>query len=147
MQNYSIDEIKLQNTYDKSNDTFKEILKDIFGENTFVKNIKDRIKSFEDACKHLGVDPGVVPNISSEKLKVITTALNEGWTPDWNDSSERKWYLFFEYSQEAKRLVFNYVNVWLTITNASSRLCFKSRDLAEYAFEQFKDLYEDYINN
>ncbi len=147
MQSYSIDEIKLQNTYDKSSDTFKEILKDIFGKETFITNIKDKVKTFEDACNLLKVDPSAIPNISSEKLKVITKALNEDWKPDWSNSSERKWYLFFEHNEEAKGLVFDDVSDWNTVTIASSRLCFKSRDLAEYAAKQFKELYEDYINN
>jgi hypothetical protein len=146
MQSYNLDDNSLKKEYENGGAETKATLERLFGKETFITNIKDRIKSFEDACKYLGVDPSVVPNISSEQLKVITQALNENWKPDWSNSSERKWYLFFEYSEEAKRLVFDYVSDWLSHTYASSRLCFKSRDLAEYAAKQFKELYENYIN-
>ena len=62
-----------------------------------------KIKSYESACKALGLKP-----ISDEvfnafqkedrktmeayhKLAVITRAINEGWQPDWSNREERKY--------------------------------------------------------
>lgn len=62
-----------------------------------------KIKSYEAACKALGLKP-----ISDEvfnafqkedrktmaayhKLAVITRAINEGWQPDWSNRDERKY--------------------------------------------------------
>ena len=66
---------------------------------------------------------------------------NKTWTPDWSNYNERKYYPYFDLETG---LVFYYVDDRVTLTSASSRLCFKSRDSAEYAAEQFKELYERY---
>jgi len=65
------------------------------------------IKSYEDACKKLQLDPNALPDVSmlpeefrkavinSYKLFIIYKAINNGWTPNWNDSSEWKYYPWF----------------------------------------------------
>ena len=70
-----------------------------------------KIKTFEDACKALNLDPEqVLPIVSGvpekhqkaivshAKLVIIAEALNEGWQPDWNDSGEWKYYPWFRMS-------------------------------------------------
>ena len=121
------------------------------------------IKTVEDAYKVLGIDRHIaLPDYSKmpEKhhvaftahadLVIVIEALNfiennnETWQPNWSNYDERKYYPWFEYDEDLKRLVFHYVTGWFTTTRASSRLCFKSRDLAEYAAKQFEDLYNRY---
>ena len=122
-----------------------------------------KIKTFEAACKALKLNPAkVLPTVTTfpvkhrnalvahAKLIIIAEALNEGWQPNWNDSSEWKYYPWFEVKADEKNLsgsglayyVFAY---WLSLTAVGSRLCFKSRELAEYAGKQFKKLYEEYF--
>ena len=118
-----------------------------------------KIKSFEDACKALGLDPTKVPEVSMlpekhqkaliayYKLFIIAEALNAGWQPNWNDWDEYKYYpwLSVEASEEntsgSGLSFFDYAHAHSHST-VGSRLCFKTREIAEYAFEQFKELYE-----
>ncbi len=122
-----------------------------------------KIKTFEAACKVLKLNPAkVLPNVSSVPLKhraalvalallvIITEALNEGWQPNWNDSSEYKYHPYFRVNASAKKLsgsglaYFGYVR-WNSHSFVGSRLCFKSWELAKYAGKTFKKLYEEYF--
>lgn len=117
-----------------------------------------KIKTFEDACKALGIKP-TLPTvkglpakhqdaiIAHYKLVTITEALNEGWQPNWNDASEMKWEIWFEVEASAKNqsgsgLSFHDADGWHTLTGVGSQLCFKSSKLAEYAAKTFRKLYE-----
>ena len=117
------------------------------------------IKTFEAACKALKLNPlkclPVVTNmpkhhqaaiVANAKLVIIAEALNEGWKPNWNDSNEYKWHPYFEVRASKNKpsgsgLSFNDADSWNSYTVVGSRLCFKSRELAEYAGTHFKKLY------
>ena len=72
-----------------------------------MEKITDKIKSFEDACKHLRLNPNDLPVvdmlpekdrksiIAFYKLTIIIRALNEGWEPDWSNWDECKYYNWF----------------------------------------------------
>lgn len=111
------------------------------------------IKSFEQACEALkiGTDIPAFPlldeaearaQIAHYKLTVIAKALNEGWKPDWTDSEEYKYYPYFDMDPDTFSL--DDVDGDCYRSYVSSRLCFKSRELARYAATQFLDLYKDY---
>jgi hypothetical protein len=122
--------------------------------------ITDWIKTFEDACREMGIelDSKIAIEAPAEladdlksigayaKLTIIARALNEGWKPDWTDSNQYKWHPFFEANKKAgfgfSRTRYGY---WLTHTSVGSRLCFKSEALAKYAGEQFIDIYNDFL--
>ncbi|MBS1988726.1 hypothetical protein JST56_07105 [Candidatus Dependentiae bacterium] len=76
------------------------------------------------------------------KLTVITRALNGGWTPDWNNSGEYKYYPWF-YCKDG--FSFFLVDSHFTGTGVGSRLCFRNEEIAEYAATQFIDLYKSYF--
>jgi hypothetical protein len=105
-------EIKKENAltaYKAGGEPEKKLLRNLFGEKTFSEKITDRVKTFEDACEVLGIRPeDVLHSAHSDyleteidainafaKLTVIVRALNEGWKPDWNNSSEYKYYPWF----------------------------------------------------
>lgn len=65
--------------------------------------VTERIKTFEDACREIGVAPEEYENkfanapadvIAFLKLRVITAALNEGWEPKFTED-EWRWYPWF----------------------------------------------------
>jgi hypothetical protein len=76
-----------------------------------MEKITDKIKSFEDACKHLRLNPNDLPVvdmlpekdrksiIAFYKLTIIIRALNEGWEPDWSNWDEWK------YSEEKQNFI------------------------------------------
>ena len=119
-------------------------------------DIKDKVKSFEDACKVLDITPSVPvvtgipekyqkPLIANYQLMVIAEALNEGWTPDWSNGEWDKWYPWFnmDNTSSAGRFSFHVAVVQRSLSLVGSRLCFKSEELADYAGTQFLELYRE----
>ena len=125
---------------------------------------KERIKSFEEACLSLGLDPTQLPVVANlpekdqqsiiafYKLTIITRALNEGWEPNWADFSERKYFNYLYFGGDAyygsicglsASIAYNVFSYACSAFGA--RLAFKSRELAEYAYSQFKELYWQYV--
>lgn len=120
------------------------------------KDIKERIKTFDDVIRELGDDPQDFKNaisimdepdeIAYVKLKLIAKALNEGWKPDWTDSNEYKYYPWFRMgSSSGGGFSYDGYDFGYAVSDVGSRLCFKSRRLAEYAGEQFEELYKEYF--
>lgn len=154
--------------------------------------ITERVKTFEDAVAVLGENNTLVRqyhlyeqqmNGNEEdmrdltaflKLRIITATLNQGWTPDWTNSNEWKYYPWFclytedEYNdldaddkERCCRVVgrsYNDANAYggLVCAYAShassgshasygSRLAFKTRELALYAGKQFVDIWCDFV--
>ena len=120
------------------------------------------IKTFAQACKAVGHDPKKLPDVSALpkkyqaaliahfKLVIITEALNEGWTPNWNDSNQFKYSPYFRVNaSKDKPAGFGFSGTdydgWLARTSVGSRLCFKSSELALYAAKQFEKLYIEYF--
>jgi hypothetical protein len=116
-----------------------------------------KIKTFEGACKALKLDPvKALPKVSGmpkrhqeatiahAKLVIIAEALNEGWKPDWKNGQWDKWYPWF-WMNSGSGLSLVAVIFLRSASGVGSRLCFKSRELAEYAFKKFKKLYEAYF--
>lgn len=119
-------------------------------------DIKDKVKSFEDACKVLDITPSVPvvtgipekyqkPLIANYQLMVIAEALNEGWTPDWSNGEWDKWYPWFnmDNTSSAGRFSFYAAVSQDSYSAVGSRLCFKSEELADYAGTQFLELYRE----
>lgn len=111
------------------------------------------IKTFEDACKVLNIDstlpdfsrtPRLQKSLEAQyQLAVIAQALNGDWQPDWKDDDEQKFQLYWDMSDGGFSLC--YVNYDFQYTIVPSCLCFKSREIAEYAAETFYELYKSYM--
>lgn len=109
---------------------FKQVLEDTFTKDFFQpKKITDKIKTFEDACKHLGIDPNnfftiswYSQGISDEynsivnyaKAVIVAKALNEGWYPDWSDENQYKYYPYFRHVKGKGLVYFSYYD-WRTV--------------------------------
>lgn len=123
--------------------------------------ITEKVKSFEDAYNLLGLESANLPVvdmlpekdqksiIAFYKLTIILRALNEGWEPNWGDWDERKYYNWFyvEENGDPRSSGFRFDDTVCarTFADVGSRLCFKSKELAQYAAEQFKELYREYF--
>lgn len=129
------------------------------------EDITNRVKSYADACKVLGIEPmdeegmkaqGFRPDeIARRQLETITEALNEGWKPNWEDTDEYKYYPYFYIEVNEVKTEdgdtfgayagLSYANSHYAATIASanigSRLCFHNRETARYAGRTFTDLY------
>lgn len=128
------------------------------------EDITNRVKSYADACKVLGIEPmdedsmkaqGFRPDeIARRQLETITEALNEGWKPNWADTDEYKYYPYFyievsevqtEDDTFGASAGLSCANACGTASNTSanfgSRLCFHDRETARYAGRTFTNLY------
>jgi hypothetical protein len=72
-------------------------------------------------------------------LVIIAKAINGDWVPDWTDSSQWKYYPWFEMGSSSG-VGFSYHDyvAWRTYSTVGSRLCFKSSDLAKHAGQLFE---------
>jgi len=120
------------------------------------------IKSFKDACKKEGIDPLRLPEVSmidkgmgktliaAYKLFIIFKAINDGWTPDWNNKREYKYFPWFEVKADTARpsgfgfSASSYVG-WNAGTVCGSRLCTDSNEKALYIAKTFKAEYIDLL--
>ncbi len=129
----------------------------------FTEEVEDatRVTSYEEACERVGVEPLTEERIKAlelrpdevarKKLEVITAALNEGWSPDWNNTNEYKYYPYF-YIEPRKHgaaagLSFTSTDTAASFTSAhfGSRLCFHDHETARYAGKTFTELYEQLL--
>lgn len=156
METLSIQKKDAMTAFQKADESGKKLLTNLFG-NQLPINIKDRIKTFEDACAVLELDPdNILPYIKQtkdpeqisinayRKLITIARALNEGWKPDWKNSKELKYYPWFDMSS-GSGLSCPGSDHSYSGTTVGSRLCFKTSDLAIYAANQFADIYTEYF--
>jgi len=117
------------------------------------KEVTERIETFEDAMKETG--RLAVPEFSDVpedmrdyfkaqyKMVVIAEALNEGWKADWSDGDQAKYYPWFYVSSSGFAFDDASYNCSRPCAGCGSRLCFKTRELAEYAGRQFVQIWDD----
>ena len=161
------------------NPAIRELLINLFGKENVEpeqsKDVKERIKTFEDACKELGnANPlvfeynkavGISNNVKAYlQLRIICAALNEGWEPkfttdeyryypkeeidDMNEEDKGRVGCRYNYSANVNGgLVVAFANNVSSYANTlyASRLVFKSGELAEYAGKQFADIWDDFV--
>ena len=104
------------NAYKNGNQDQKALLENLFGKDIFQpKDIKERVKTFEDACGELGNEHPFVKSyekyvntasgeeadvIAYLKLRIIAAALNEGWEPTFYGDECRYYPWFYIYTKE-----------------------------------------------
>ena len=75
------------------------------------KELRERIKTFQDACREIGIDAeawnrdkislGLEPDVLAFlKLRIIVKALNEGWEPQFTEDECRYYPWFILYTRE-----------------------------------------------
>jgi hypothetical protein len=115
------------------------------------------IKTYEDACKKLGIDPLSLPDvlkqpekyrnatIAHHKLMIIYEAINNGWVPDWSNFNQYKYYPWFEVVSSGFAFSASYYDFTYLSTDVGSRLCTDSREKAVYIAKQFEAEYKSYL--
>lgn len=152
MENLQITKTNAITAYNNGDSSIKKALIDLFGKDFFTpKNIMDRVKTADDAFAIKGITIGSIVNdndttdeIAYKILKVIVEVLNEGWAPDWENSNQYKYYPWFDLSS-GSGLSCRGHGGRISGSAVGSRLCFKSRELAEYAGKQFIKEYTDFF--
>ena len=121
-------EIKIENAkaaFNTADESVKKVLlallpelKETEAQRATNRPITERVKTFEDACREIGVDPETVQSqweeagltmpdeVAYQKLRIIAAALNEGWEPKFTEE-EWRWYPWFYLCTEEELSVQN----------------------------------------
>ena len=117
----------------------------------------EQISSLEEACEYLGESDDEVKQLRilekvvglakhvvvEQELVVITKALNEKQTLDWDNHNEYKYFLWWYLGKNFRLNSCSYCD---SSSSVPTRLCFKSREIAMHASKKFKNKYEEYMN-
>ena len=111
----SIQKENVLSAYKHASEEHKALLENMFGKDMFQpQDIKERVKTFDDACEELGEDHQYVKayrewmrisyaeckDITAYlKLRIICAALNDGWKPTFSDGECRYYPWFYIYNQ------------------------------------------------
>lgn len=118
-----------------------------------------KIKSYEDACKAIGIDPEHLPEVSNlpedlaqyivdcYRLAVVNQAINGKWRADYGNHDQRKFYPWFSIEEDyvpgsGGGFSFLVSHFDLADTRVGARLAYETREQADYAGKTFADLYE-----
>ena len=110
----SINKENILNAYNQASGEQKALLENMFGRDMFQpQDIKERVKTFDDAVAILGNDNQSVIDyyaiadktctediLAFAKLRVIAEALNEGWKPKFDGDEYRYYPWFYIYTKE-----------------------------------------------
>jgi hypothetical protein len=115
------------------------------------------IRTFNDACKKLKLDSDKLPDVStvSEKIRkrliadykliIIYEAINNGWTPDWCNYKQWKYYPWFKFLSTEYGFSLKSYSSSTTYACVGSHLCTDTSDKALYIAKQFKAEYMDFL--
>ena len=110
----TISKENILNAYNQASGEQKALLENMFGKDMFQpQDIKERVKTFDDAVAILGNDNQAVIDyyaiadktctediLAFAKLRVIAEALNEGWRPKFDGDECRYYPWFYIYTKE-----------------------------------------------
>ena len=120
------------------------------------------IKSFEDACKKEELNPEDLPEVSkipatfqkaiinAYKLFIIFKAINDGWTANWYDTNQWKYFPWLRV-KASKELYSGFgfsLSTYIyggTDASVGSRLCTDTSEKAIYIGETFQEEYKEFF--
>lgn len=150
------DKGKVLTAYNKAKGGRKVFLENLFGIKIFQPNIMERIKSFDDVCKEMGVspkkyicesdDPDDIAANAMRQALLISRCFNADTKEvlDWGNANQSKYLHYYQYSPSSGWSLYHVV-FWYTDTYCGSRLAFLDREHAQYAWDTFKEIYINLI--
>lgn len=123
------------------------------------KNYKS-IKSFEDACKAEGKDAAKLiskwnkdgdtkDEIAYKMWKLFLKAINGTWVADYEDVSQRKWFIIAWVEKKSNGAGFRVTDTGTCWTNSGtvvgSRLCTETEEQIIHAFKYGEQMYLDFF--
>ncbi len=160
METVNISVVNAITAYEKADKPGKDLLLNLIGKNVLLRTIMDRVKTVADMLivaeaagyiteemraflAYKGSDTEMIASVTFMKITLLAKVLNQGWTPNWDDSNEKKWYPYFDMRAGVGFSLTGYGR-WRTGALAGSRLYYKSEELARYAGTQpeFLELYK-----
>lgn len=157
MKTLKISNEKALELYKTASNELKQILEESFGVEFFeLKKITDIVFNIETLCDYLDIDESklfIFPKNTKDLheryinacniIPKITNVYNQGTILDFKNSNQYK-YLPYKYLSGGSLVVGS--GAWDYFFVAPGSFYYKDRLLAEKAFSNFKDIYEDYWN-
>ena len=150
------DKGKVITAYNKAKGGRKVFLESLFGMRTFQPDIMKRIITFDDVCREMGKNPKDYICTSDDPDDIAANALKQALlisrcfnadkkeVIDWTNSDQRK-YLHVYTLSPSSGWSLTFVDYWLSLTFCGSRLAFLDPEHAQYAWDQFKEIYINLI--
>lgn len=153
MKTLQLEDATARQLYNNASAELKVILEESFGKPFFSQKITDRIKTWQDVVLALPYKlflPYENPSNKFErainanvKIQKIAEVLNEGWSANFDNKNEYKYYPYFE--KKSSGWFFSNVSFSDDYASMGFGLYFKSSELAKYAGEQFIEIYREYL--
>lgn len=151
MENLTISKENAVKAFEATNSKGKNLLKNLFGEKVFVKNIIERIDSLEAALKYNGktmeqfnheTERDTDGQRAGKELEEIALALREGKELDMS----QKWY--YPYFRRAAGSVagFSCGDYACDYSTVGARICVDTTEKAVYMGKKFTDIYTRYLS-
>lgn len=151
-----IEDNKALELYSSASKELKEILEQTFGKEFFNQKITDKIKTWKHILNYSGKkeinilpwkNPKNKQQISQNayaKIQLISEVLNEGWVPNFNNSSEYKYYPYFIKNTPVG---WAYSGYYYSASPGTLGFGFyyKTSNLAECVGTQFLEIYKEYF--
>ena len=145
---------KAVETYKKGDGKIKALLIDLYGKEYFLLDVKDRVIDYESACKETSFKPLTIEDFemlpeedrnryyARHQLTVGIRALVGDYKPDWDNSSEYKYYNYM-YKEDGGFV--SGVRSYAYLSYLGSDFYFPNREIAEHAYKTFKKQYITYL--
>jgi hypothetical protein len=142
--------------YNGAPNEVKKVLADLIGTEVLNADITERVKTYEDACFELGLDPEEelpYPNPVNDRqvrangraeADIIADALCEAWVPDHTNQSQPKYEVRAVMQASGRGFAFSVTDNWFTYSGVGARQ-FPNSKIAEYFFTQFINIHEKYL--
>jgi hypothetical protein len=149
--------------YNKAKGGRKVFLEKLFGMKTFQPDIMKRVITFDDVCRETGKNPKEYICTSDDPDDIAANALRQALlisrcfnadkkeVMDWGNSNQRKYFHVYVYTtpdpanSPSSGWSLSDVVYWHTDTACGSRQTFLDPEHAQYAWDQFKEIYINLI--
>lgn len=142
--------------YPTSSNELREIFENTFGKDFYKTNITDKVFDISSLINHLGYNPIIFhgENLDDYKKHInacavivkVTEIYNEGFVFDWKNTDQYKWIPYRYISGGSVSVCFDRYGLCRCSFDGSGFCYFKSKNLAEKAYNNFKQFYEDFWN-
>lgn len=156
MENLKIEKSTAKKLYAESQDWFKTVLEETFGEECFRKTSFTDLKTFDDLCHACGTTEAEFEAKLKElpisqtlrtvaKFELLSEGINQGWRPDTLDTSQKKWLPVFTVSSSGLDFSGSSCNFDCAYATVGFPFCFESEAKSDHAGKQFIKLWEELI--
>lgn len=148
MKTLLITETEARMIYSSISGEFKKKLEDTFGIERLTLSFQELVKTYEDACKIIGVMPEIDCDSKSElaRLKLIRIYEASNVLNHWKFAPLKAQLGFYpSFILEKGKIVFHEMCSNMISFSSDPKLCCGSKEDAYYIGTRFIDLYRDYL--